>query len=55
VIEETLAGERAGERRYERWQAANARSDRRREKQEKMALAVLMLAAGAWLAVQVIL
>ena len=54
MIGQAAADDRASERRYERWQAANARSDRRREKQEKVALAVLMLSGGVWLAVQMI-
>jgi hypothetical protein len=47
--------ERGGERRYERWQAANARSAKRRQKLEKVALAVMVLAVSAWAAVVTLL
>jgi hypothetical protein len=46
---------RNGERRYERWQEANARSDRRRQKMAKVALAVVVVAVSAWTVVQVLL
>jgi hypothetical protein len=46
---------RNGERRYERWQEANARTDRRRQKQAKVALAVVVAAMSAWTVVQVLL
>jgi hypothetical protein len=46
---------RNGERRYERWQEANARSDRRRQKLAKVALAVMVAAMSAWTVVQVLL
>jgi hypothetical protein len=46
---------RHGERRYERWQEANARSDRRRRKQEKAALAIMVVVISAWTVVQVLM
>jgi hypothetical protein len=51
----TSAEARAGERRYERWEAANGRSERRRRTYEKVAVTVLALAAGVWVAVQTLL
>ena len=47
--------ERNGERRYERWQAANARADVRRHGQEKVALIVMAAAISIWTIVQFVL
>ena len=51
---ETISEKRNSDRRYERWQEANARSDRRRQVGEKIALAVIAVAISAWTVVQVL-
>jgi hypothetical protein len=50
----TTAEMRAGERRYERWESANGRSERRRRKYEKAAV-VIMAVALLWAVVQTLL
>jgi hypothetical protein len=54
VYSQTSVEARNGERRYERWQEANARSDRRREKLAKIALAVMLAGMSAWTVFQVL-
>jgi hypothetical protein len=51
----TAAETRNGDRRYERWQEANARADRRRQVGEKVALGIIVAAISVWTVVQVLL
>jgi hypothetical protein len=51
----TAAETRNGDRRYQRWQEANARADRRRQVGEKVALGIIAAAISAWTVVQVLL
>lgn len=51
---ETSADKKSSDRRYERWQEANARADRRRHVGEKIALAVIAVAISAWTVLQVL-
>lgn len=51
---ETSAEKKSSDRRYERWQEANARADRRRHVGEKIALAVIAVAISAWTVLQVL-
>jgi hypothetical protein len=50
----TSAEMRASERRYERWESANGRSERRRRKYEKVAVVIVTLAL-MWAVVQTLL
>jgi hypothetical protein len=51
---ETPAEKRNSDRRYERWQEANARADRRRHVGEKIALGVIAVVISAWTVLQVL-
>jgi hypothetical protein len=51
---ETRAEKRNSDRRYERWQEANARADRRRLVGEKIALGVIAVVISAWTVLQVL-